>query len=147
MGGFGALRFAFRHPELFSAVVRPLARDPAREPVRTSPAREPARRWASCEQRRQILEQLFGDPIDMERWKASNPLTPRRDREARTRRSRIYVDCGESDSYGFDESCRAFDEVLTKRNIPHEFAIRPGGHGWEFVQSASPTRPHSSTSI
>jgi S-formylglutathione hydrolase FrmB len=70
-------------------------------------------------------------------WKASNPLTLA---ETATLEPAvgIYFDCGESDSYGFDEYCRLLDEVLTKRGIPHEFAIRPGGHGWAFVRSAAP---------
>jgi enterochelin esterase-like enzyme len=134
MGGFGALRFALKHPDLFSAVI---AHEPAilwESPADVSPR---GQRVMSMLQERGYLSDLFGDPIDPELWKAANPLSMAETADLSPGVG-IYVDCGESDSYGFDDTCRAFDAVLTKRNIPHEFAIRPGGHGWAFVRSAFP---------
>jgi enterochelin esterase-like enzyme len=134
MGGFGALRFALKHPELFSAVI---AHSPAilwETPADVSPR---GQRVMSMLQDQGDLANLFGDPIDLDLWKASNPLSMAETCDLKPGVD-IYVDCGESDSYGFDETCRSFDAVLTKRNIPHEFAIRPGGHGWNFMRSAFP---------
>jgi S-formylglutathione hydrolase FrmB len=134
MGGFGALKFAFQHPEIFSAV---FAHQAAILPDSPAEVSGRSQRVMGFLQQNGTLELLFGDPIDVEVWKASNPLSL-----ASTAKFdpplAIYFDCGESDSYGFDEPARAMDEVLTKRGIPHEFAIRPGTHGNEFVRSAFP---------
>jgi S-formylglutathione hydrolase FrmB len=134
MGGFGALRFAFKRPDLFSAV---FVHQPAILPESPADVSGRSQRVIGFLQESHVIEDLFGDPIDMEVWKGSNPLSL-----ASTAKFDppidIYFDCGESDSYGFDEPARAMDEVLTKRGIPHEFAIRPGTHGNAFVRSAFP---------
>jgi S-formylglutathione hydrolase FrmB len=134
MGGFGALRFAMKHPDLFSAVVVHSPAIPPESPVDLSPR---GQRILDMMRQQELLEQLFGDPIDMDLWNAANPLSIAKTANLAPGLA-IYVDCGDEDSYGFDETCRAFNAVLTKRNIPHEFAIRPGGHGWRFVRSAFP---------
>jgi S-formylglutathione hydrolase FrmB len=134
MGGFGALRFAFTHPELFSAV---FVHQPAVLPESPAQVSGRTQRVMSYLDQDGTLDNLFGDPIDIDVWKASNPLTLGATFKLEPKLA-IYFDCGESDSYGFDETCRALDEVLTKRGVAHEFAIRPGGHGWEFMRSAFP---------
>jgi S-formylglutathione hydrolase FrmB len=134
MGGFGALKFAFQHPELFSAV---FAHQAAILPDSPADVSGRSQRVMGFLQQGNVIEDLFGDPIDMDVWRSSNPLSL-----ASTAKFdpplAIYFDCGESDSYGFDEPARLMDEVLTKRGIPHEFAIRPGTHGNDFVRSAFP---------
>lgn len=134
MGGFGALKFAFKHPELFSAV---FAHQPAILPESPADVSGRSQRVMGFLQQGHVIEDLFGDPIDLEVWKASNPLSLASTAKLDPPLA-IYFDCGESDSYGFDEPCRAMDEVLTKRGIAHEFAIRPGTHGNDFVRSAFP---------
>ena len=134
MGGFGALRFAFKNSQLFGAVV---VHCPAILPETPADLSPRGQRVMSMLQQEEILQNIFGDPIDMDLWNAANPLSLAQTADLSPGLG-IYCDCGESDSYGFDETCRAFDAALTKRNIPHEFAIRPGGHGWGFVTSAFP---------
>lgn len=134
MGGFGALRFAFKHPDLFSAV---FVHSPAILPESPAEVSGRSQRVMGFLQQNGTLEQLFGDPIDIDLWKASNPLSLAATAPFDPPVA-IYFDCGESDSYGFDEPCRAMDEVLTRRGVQHEFAIRPGGHGGDFVRSAFP---------
>ena len=46
---------------------------------------------------------------------------------------KIYFDCGDADTYGFDDGARALDELLKSRRVAHEFHIYPGGHNWDFV--------------
>jgi S-formylglutathione hydrolase FrmB len=132
MGGFGALRFAFGRPDLFSAVFVHMAAILPENPAEVSGR---SQRVMDYLQERGVVERLFGDPIDLDRWKAAHPLTIAATAKLEPSVA-IYFDCGESDSYGFDEGARALHEVLEKRKIPHEFAIRPGGHGWAFVRSA-----------
>jgi S-formylglutathione hydrolase FrmB len=134
MGGFGALKFAFNHPELFAAVG---VHSPAILPENPADASPRARRTMKFLQSRGVLKSLFGDPIDLEKWKAANPLAL-----ANTAKLEppigIYVDCGDQDEYEFDEGCRTLDEILTRRKIAHEFAIRPGDHGWAYIQASMP---------
>jgi S-formylglutathione hydrolase FrmB len=134
MGGFGALRFAFNRPDLFSAV---FVHMPAILPENPAEVSGRSQRVMGFLNEGGVIEKLFGDPIDLDRWKAANPLTVAATAKLEPRPA-IYIDCGEADSYGFDEGCRALHDVLEKRSVPHEFAIRPGGHGWAFVRSAFP---------
>jgi S-formylglutathione hydrolase FrmB len=134
MGGFGALKFAFQHPELFSAVA---VHSPAILPENPAEVSPRARRTMGFLKERGVLKALFGDPIDLEKWKAANPIalaeTAKLDPPVA-----IYVDCGEDDDYEFDEGCRTLNAVLKKRNLKHEFAIRPGDHGWSYIRAAMP---------
>jgi S-formylglutathione hydrolase FrmB len=134
MGGFGALKFAFTRPDLFSAVG---VHSPAILPENPEDASARAQRTIGFLRDRRVLEQLFGEPIDLDKWKAANPLslagTAKLDPSIG-----IYVDCGEDDEYEFDEGCRALKAALDKRRIPHQFAIRDGDHGWGYIRASLP---------
>lgn len=45
-----------------------------------------------------------------------------------------FIDCGDDD-FTLDANI-AFEQALRKRQIPHEFRIRNGGHIWEYWHSA-----------
>ena len=45
----------------------------------------------------------------------------------------IYFDCGAQDRYGFNVGTFALDKLLTRRGVPHEAHIYPGGHDWPYV--------------
>jgi S-formylglutathione hydrolase FrmB len=134
MGGFGALKFAFGHPELFSAVG---VHSPAILPENPSDASPRAQRTLRFLAERGVLAAIFGDPIDVDKWKAANPLTLAASAKLDPPIG-IYVDCGEEDEYEFDEGCRLLSAALNKRKIAHDFAIRPGDHGWAYIRASLP---------
>ncbi len=130
MGGFGALKFAFLHPELFVAVAVHSAALLPEDLEQASPRAHRAMGYM----KRQLAD-IFGDPVDKKIWDANNPMVlARKFRPAQP--LGIYFDCGSEDSYGFDEGCRELGKILDECKIPHETAIRPGDHGWEFLRDA-----------
>jgi S-formylglutathione hydrolase FrmB len=127
MGGFGALRFAFANPQLFSAVSAHSAALVA-EPPRAS------NRGGTTEGSplAGMLGALFGNPIDAAFWNQNSPFVLARKNAAEIARLKIYFDCGSEDSYGFDEGSRALHDELDTLHVKHEFHIYPGGHNAEY---------------
>src|SRR5256886_17319819 len=68
MGGYGALRFAFAHPEMFSAVSAQSAALITESPQELDTA---ARAGAPLGK---MLATVFGSPIDVQQWKNNNPF-------------------------------------------------------------------------
>ncbi len=120
MGGYGALRFAFKYPQMFVSVG---AHMPA--------LLEQLPHGAQSVGFTMFFGTSFGSPLDEIYWKENTPFV-----FARTRNLRglnIYVDCGDQDNYGFDVGTRALDKLLGERHVPHEVHIYPGEHNWQFV--------------
>lgn len=133
MGGYGALRLAFRYPERFVSVSAHSAALLENLPeVATGPG------WGAGGLN--VLSEAFGSPPDRSYWAEQSPL-----RLARTSaglvRLKIYFDCGSEDQYGFDAGARALAALLKSQRVPHEFHLYPGGHGWQYVAE------HFSTSL
>jgi S-formylglutathione hydrolase FrmB len=120
MGGYGALRFAFKYPQLFVAVA---AHMPA--------LLEQLPRGSSGAGLASFLGGAFGRPLDEEFWRANTPFFFAR--TADLRGLKIYADCGDHDDFGFDAGVKAMDKLLSSRRIPHSFHIYPGAHDWGFV--------------
>jgi putative tributyrin esterase len=126
MGGYGALRMAFLHPQLFGSVSAHSAALMERLPA-VSVGNSPE------SGRLQLLGNVFGSPPDRTFWDRNNPLNIAH--TADLAGMKIYFDCGSQDDYGFEAGAQALDKVLVSRGIPHEFHIYPGGHNWAyFVQ-------------
>ena len=123
MGGYGALRLAFLHPELFGSVTAQSAALIEKLPAFTSG--DPQR-----VNRLQILGGVFGSPPDRAFWDRNNPLTIAR--TANLAALKIYFDCGSEDDFGFDAGAAALDKILTARHINHEFHIYAGRHDWTY---------------
>ncbi|HKD50513.1 MAG TPA: alpha/beta hydrolase-fold protein [Candidatus Acidoferrum sp.] len=117
MGGYGALRLAFRHPQLFSSVSAHSAALIEKLPVFVNQPESP---------RARILGGVFGVPPDLAFWNANSPLTLAR--SANLSGLKIYFDCGDQDDFGFDAGAAALDKILKSRKIAHEFHIFPGRH-------------------
>lgn len=128
MGGYAALRIAFKHPELFGAVAAHSAMLLPRMPT----PEDGAGRWHMDAFRR-----AFGEPIDPALWAASDPLAlaPRADPGTAPA---LAFDCGAQDRFGLFEGNQALHRLLDARGIAHEFALPPGDHGYEYVRSALP---------
>ncbi len=120
MGGYGALRFAFKYPQMFVSVGALMPALLERLPHGSQNAGFTA-----------FFGTAFGSPLDEAFWKANTPFV-----FARTENLaglKIYVDCGDQDGYGFDAGARDLDKLLAERHVPHVIHIYPGQHDWQFV--------------
>lgn len=120
MGGYGALRFAFKYPEMFVSVA---AHMPA--------LRERLPRGFGDAGFVQMFGTAFGDPADEAYWMANSPFVFARRNNLRG--LKIYADCGDHDDYGFDVGTRQLNVLLNRRHIEHMIEIYPGRHDWQFV--------------
>ncbi len=127
MGGYGALRFAFKYPQEFSAVAVHMAAIYDRLPPALTAATTIGPRGGRLD-----AGSVFGSPPDEAFWERNSPLTLAR-HNARLKRLRIYFDCGDQDDYGFDQGARALDRLLSSEQVPHEFHLYPGRHDWAYV--------------
>jgi S-formylglutathione hydrolase FrmB len=129
MGGYGALRFAFSHPELFSATSAQSAALITESPAELDTA---ARSGAPLGK---VLAAVFGSPIDVRHWNADNPFVLARENTAPLHKMAIYFNCGQEDNYGFEKGAAALHEELKKEGIVHEYHPYPGDHGLAYFLS------------
>jgi S-formylglutathione hydrolase FrmB len=120
MGGYGALRFAFKYPQMFVAVS---AHMPA--------LLENLPRGSANAGLTAFLGTAFGSPTDEGFWKANSPFVFAH--RANLSNLKIYFDCGDRDDFGFDAGVRQMDKLLTDRHVAHVAHIYPGQHDWQFV--------------
>ncbi len=123
MGGYGALHYAFKYPQMFVSVSAHMAALRDQLPKNVEGVPEGA-----------LLGGIFGKPIDESYYQANNPLTlARRAPLAQLKSMKIYFDCGDQDSYRFDVGTEQLHKILQGRGVPHEFHIYPGGHDMVYV--------------
>lgn len=127
MGGYGALRIAFAHPELFGAVSAHSAAL-MREPPAGVNAGASSGNLAA-----RILTNVFGNPIDVAFWNLNSPFLLAKKNAAMLGRMKIYFDCGTEDSYGFYTGASEMNKALDALKIPHEFHLYPGGHNISYL--------------
>jgi S-formylglutathione hydrolase FrmB len=123
MGGFGALRFAFAYPDLFSSV--------SAESAALMP--EPPRQSKNMTMTTP-LGAPFGDPIDVRHWNENSPfvLAKRNGTQIKASRLSIYFNCGREDEFGFDHGAAELHGQLQAEGIRHEYQLYPGNHGAEY---------------
>lgn len=129
MGGYGALRFTFAHPELFSAVS---AQSPA---LITESPRELDTAAKSGAPLGKLLATVFGNPIDVPHWKSNSPFVLAQKNVVAIRKLGIYFNCGQDDNYGFEKGAAALDEQLRKEGVKHEYHPYPGDHSVTYFLS------------
>jgi S-formylglutathione hydrolase FrmB len=130
MGGYGALRFAFRYPQMFGAVsVNSAALVEKLPNVKLTDSQETTLS--------RVLGASFGSPFDAVFWQRENPFTLVKTGPHPTG-LRIYFDCGTEDEYGFNVGAQAFHDLLDSRKIPNEFHLYPGGHDWTYFAQHFP---------
>jgi S-formylglutathione hydrolase FrmB len=122
MGGYGALRFAFARPDLFSAVSAQSA-----ALITESPAELDAASRAGSPLGK-LLAAVFGDPIDVAHWNANSPFLLAKKNALALRKMTIYFNCGQDDNYGFEKGAAALHEELVKEGLKHEYRPYPGDH-------------------
>ena len=126
MGGEGAFIYALHHPELFSAAC------PLSAPTGTENAEDFEDYWLLWEEEEvskndlqsyfvqysviHMIENMPVDQIGAVRW---------------------YIDCGDDDhdKYKYNSQVHM---AMCRKEIPHEFRIRDGGHNWTYWRAALP---------
>ncbi len=124
MGGGGTMMYALRHPELFSsacplsAYVGPINLEEAETRLkRTMPDAKP-------EEIRALLETQSALSL-------INTI-----KEEDKKAVKWYIDCGDDDF--LYEGNSLVHIAMKKKEIPHEFRIRDGGHTWTYWRTALP---------
>lgn len=132
MGGYGALRMAFAHPELFSSVSAQSAALMTDSPQEL----DAAMRSGSTVGR--LLGPVFGDPIDVTHWRENSPFVLAKEHQAALRGVAIYFNCGQKDEYGFDKGAAALHRQLLAEGIKHEYHLYPGDHSLGYFVAHMP---------
>jgi S-formylglutathione hydrolase FrmB len=127
MGGYGALRFAFLHPELFGSVSAHSAAI-VRDPPPPGIAAQSPGNFVS-----EVLEKTFGDPIDRPFWFQNSPYVLAGKNAIQLRRMKIYFDCGTEDTFGLYVGASELHKILDSLKIPHEFHLYPGSHSESYL--------------
>jgi len=125
MGGYGSLKIAMKHPDLFGSV----SAHSAVLLANLNEARVGDRRLAMFQS---LFDQIFGISQDLKYWDENNPLTLATDTK-KLNGLKMYFDCGTEDEYGFQAGTKILDDLLTKASFPHEAHLYPGNHGWDYA--------------
>ena len=126
MGGYGALRFAFAHPELFSSVSAQSAALILESPQQINGA------VRSGSPVVRALSQVFGNPIDVAHWQTNNPFLLANKNRLALEKLAIYFNCGQNDDYGFERGAAALDKQLTAEGLKHEYHLYSGDHSLTY---------------
>jgi S-formylglutathione hydrolase FrmB len=129
MGGYGALRFAFAHPELFSAVSAQSAALITETPQQLDSASKVGPSLT------EVLEPVFGKPIDVPHWNANSVFVLAKNNVASVKTLTIYFNCGQDDNYGFEKGAAALDDELKKEDVRHEYHPYSGDHSLPYFLS------------
>lgn len=124
MGGYGALKFGFKHPQLFAFAAS------------LSGATDAAT-WIDSEVRKispalaSSVMETFG-PLGSPTRTANDLLKIVREFPAArfSELPYVYLDCGTEDF--LIQTNRTFSALLLERKIPHEFRQLPGSHKWAY---------------
>ena len=126
MGGYGALRLAFKYPQQFAAVSAQMPALIAEIPPNFAAAGPgtPA----------SMLGDIFGSPFDQAYFERNNVFHyARTDPAPELKRMKIYFDVGSNDDYGFEQGAQKLHLLLDSRGIANELHIYPGRHEPQFV--------------
>ena len=125
MGGGGSFMYALHHPEMFSsacplsAYIGPLSLDDAKQAASWAQAsydtQEELETWYKQHNALSLIENVPEDKLKAVRW---------------------YIDCGDDDF--LFEGNSLVHITMRKKNMPHEYRVRNGGHSWEYWRTALP---------
>jgi len=127
-GGFGAMKIALRHPDVFGVVATHSAAILPADPTElVGSAESTVMRFL-----RGGLREQLGDPIDPKKWAEQMPMglvALKKPKELLG--LQIYFDAGTDDNYGFFEPNQGLDAAMTKNGHKHFFRpVEEGGHAW-----------------
>ena len=129
MGGYGALRFAFAHPELFGSVSAQSAA------LITEPPKQMNQDLQHAGPLGNLLDGVFGNPINVTHWNQNNPFVLARQHRAELKTLAIYFNCGQEDDFGFEDGATKLHKQLAAEGITHEFHLYPGAHTPDYFLS------------
>jgi S-formylglutathione hydrolase FrmB len=129
MGGYGAIRFAFAHPELFSAVSAQSAALITESPKDLDTAA------ATGAPLGRVLAAVFGNPINVAHWNENSPFALAKKNIGALRKQAIYFNCGQDDNYGFEKGAAALHGQLQKTGVKHEYHPYAGDHSLTYFLS------------
>ncbi len=129
MGGGGSFIYALHHPEMFSSAcplsawVGPLTLEDAKNNLQrrgvTNVTDAQAKSYFDNYNALNVAKNMKEEDIKSVRW---------------------YIDCGDDDFLFEGNSLLHID--WKKRNIPHEYRVRDGGHTWTYWRDALPEVLH-----
>lgn len=125
MGGDGTFTYALHHPELFSSAcplsagTGPLTLDDAKTRLRRDNPNMADTTIAAFYKRQSVLSLIDALPA------------------AQKNAVRWYIDCGDDDF--LYEGNSLVHIAMRKKEIPHEFRVRDGGHNWTYWRTSLPT--------
>jgi S-formylglutathione hydrolase FrmB len=126
MGGYGALRFAFADPGMFSAVSAQSAALITQSPKELNDAMHSGTSLGK------LLGPVFGNPINVPHWRENSPFSLIWENRTSIGSLSIYFNCGREDDYGFEAGATALDHQLQEEHIAHEFYLYPGNHSASY---------------
>jgi S-formylglutathione hydrolase FrmB len=129
MGGYGALRFAFAHPEVFSVVSAQSAALITETPQDLDTAAHSGAPLAK------VVAAVFGNPIDVRHWSENSPFFLAKKNAVGIRKLAVYFNCGQEDNYGFEKGAAALHQQLLKDRVQHEYHPYPGDHSLSYFFS------------
>ena len=125
MGGGGSFMYALHHPELFSsacplsASTGPITLEDARNQLKRDSVEVSDDKLTAYYNRQSALALINALPDD------------------KKKAVRWYIDCGDDDF--LYEGNSLIHIAMRKKEIPHEFRIRDGGHSWVYWRTSLPT--------
>ena len=125
MGGGGSFAFALHHPELFSsacplsAATGPLDLEAAKMQIKRGPDSTATAAQVDAYYKQQSAVYMINNMPDDQK-----------------KAVRWYIDCGDDDF--LFEGNSLVHIAMRKKEIPHEFRIRNGGHTWTYWREALP---------
>jgi len=124
MGGDGTFTYALHHPELFSTAC-PLSAGTG--PINIDSARARSKRENN----------VIGDSLITAYYNRQSVLVLVNAVPDSLKKSvRWYIDCGDDDR--LHEGNSLVHIAMRKKDIPHEFRTRDGGHNWTYWRTALP---------
>ena len=132
MGGYGAMLYAVKHPDMFTATC------PLSAAIYTDKQ--------VLDNSQEAWDYVFGPPFKVgasgenrltDHYRANSVIDIVQQGDAqRFEDLAIYIDCGDDDF--LVEGNFRLTQVLRERGIEHEFRMRDGGHTWSYWRSALP---------
>jgi len=132
MGGAGALRISFRHPELFcaTAALEPhihagLSFGELSEHQRAIETPHQQEDGQNCQA---IRNEAYGEPLNESHWQSWQPANMATEYPERILSAglKIYLECGDRDEFEFNFATEYLHRVLLDKGIEHDYRLLHG---------------------